>query len=211
MNAKPEAIAFLELRRHADAFVSADDRFAGAHVAQLATRGVVSRHHDDRVHALLVDLDPLAADADMGPVIGRGVEVVGNAAVLLRRLHERVTLADGMTAEAGQLLEQVIERGGIRDRDAHLDARRIVVGPTDVEMQDFVRSPEFDDLVEDRGEQARVDQVPFGRDGVGRRHATDCTGPRLTDWRLDRIGRRDLQVAGYGVDWPAGRISVTWR
>jgi hypothetical protein len=150
---------------------SAHDCFAGAHVAELATGGAVVRHHDDRVHSLLVNLDPLAADADVGAVIGGRVEVVGDAPILLRRFDEGIPVADGMAAEAGQLLQQVIEGTSLWHGDPHLDARRIVVGPPDVEMQDFVGAPEFDDLVEDRGEQARVDQMPLGRNGVGCRHA----------------------------------------
>jgi hypothetical protein len=58
-----------------------------------------------------------------------------------------------VAAEAGQLLEQIVEHRRVRDRDAHFDTGRVVVGPADVEMDDFVRALELDDLVEDRGEQ----------------------------------------------------------
>ena len=46
----------------------------------------------------------------------------------------------------------------------------VVVGAADVEVEDFVRRLELDDLVEDGGQQARVDQVAFGLDRVARRH-----------------------------------------
>ena len=145
-------------------------RFAGLDVAQLAAGGALSRDDDHRVHPLALDLDPLAAKSNVGPVVGRRVEVVGNAAVLFRRFDQHVALADRMCAERRDLLQQVVERRAIRRRDAHLDARRVVVGAADVERQDLVGPFEFDDFVEDGGQQAGVDQVALRFDGVARRH-----------------------------------------
>ena len=65
---------------------------------------------DDRVHALLLDLDPLPAQPHVRAVVGRRIEVVGDAAVLLGRLDERVALAHRMAAERRELLQQVVER-----------------------------------------------------------------------------------------------------
>src|SRR5689334_8174744 len=93
-----EAIPFLELRRYPNALVPADDRFAGADVTQLAARRPRTRDHDDGVHPLLFHLHPLAADADMGAMVGRRVEIVRHAAILFRRLDQRVALAYGVTA-----------------------------------------------------------------------------------------------------------------
>ena len=56
-----EAVAFAELRRHADAVVAADDRLARLDVAQLAALGRAAGGDDHGVHALLLDLDPVAA------------------------------------------------------------------------------------------------------------------------------------------------------
>ena len=68
-------------------------------VAQLPALGASVGGDDDGVHALLVDFDPAALEADVRAVVGRRVEVVGHAAILLRRLDERVALAHRVAAE----------------------------------------------------------------------------------------------------------------
>src|SRR5688572_32442883 len=70
---EPEAIPFTELRSHAYAVVTADDAFARLHVAQLAAGGRLSRHHDHRVHALALNVDPLAAKSNVGSVVCRRI------------------------------------------------------------------------------------------------------------------------------------------
>src|SRR6188474_1862866 len=51
-------VALAELRRHADALVTADHRLAGLDIAELAAFSAIARRDDHRVHALLVDFDP---------------------------------------------------------------------------------------------------------------------------------------------------------
>src|SRR4030095_6097409 len=60
----------------------ADDRLAGAPVAQLPAHRALALHDDDRVHALLLDLHPPAAETHVGAVVGGRVEVVRDAAIL---------------------------------------------------------------------------------------------------------------------------------
>src|SRR5215208_5501399 len=66
-----ETIPFAELRRHPYAIVTADDAFTGLDVAQLAAGGHLPCDHDHRVHALALDVSPLAAEPNMGPVVCR--------------------------------------------------------------------------------------------------------------------------------------------
>src|SRR5678815_5463507 len=61
-----EPVALLELRRHADALMAADDRLAGPHVTQLAARRARLRDDDHRIHALLLDFHPAPADPHVG-------------------------------------------------------------------------------------------------------------------------------------------------
>ena len=105
-----ETVALAELGRHANAFVAADDRLAALDVAQLPARRAPVVDDDDGVHPLFLDLHPASADPHLGAVVGRRVEVVRDAAILLGRLDERVALADRMTAPRGQLLQQLVER-----------------------------------------------------------------------------------------------------
>ena len=79
---------------------------------------------DDRVHPLLLDLDPSSAEPHVRAVVGRRVEVVRDAAILFRRLDGRVAFAHRVAAEGGELLQQLVEHGAVRCVDPHLDARR---------------------------------------------------------------------------------------
>jgi hypothetical protein len=146
---KAEAIAFPEFRRHTNPFVSADDRVADCDVTQLAADGPTVLVHDDGIHPLLFNFPPPASDPYVGAMVRRRVEVVGDTTVLLGGLEERVALPDGMAPPCRQLLEQFVELLRIGRTDAHLDAGRVVIGPSNVELEDFVLSAVFDDFVED--------------------------------------------------------------
>ena len=112
-----EPVAFAELGRHADAVVAADDRLAGlARRAACGTRRVCPSTTITASMRWLLDFHPLAAEPDVGAVVGRRVEVVGDAAVLFRRLDEHVALADRMAAERRELLQQVVERRAVGAR-----------------------------------------------------------------------------------------------
>ena len=84
---------------------------AGPDLAQLAAqRPPPVAHHDDRIHALALDLDPGAVDPHVGALVGRRVEVVRHAAVRVGGTHGGVLHVDRVAAERQQLLEQVLER-----------------------------------------------------------------------------------------------------
>ena len=122
------------------------------------------------IHPLLLHLAPAPRNAHVRPVVRRGVEVIRYAAVFLRGLDQRVPLAHGMAAPGGERLEELIQLVHIGSRDAHFDSGRVVVGPSDDELQDFVLRLEFNDLVEDCRQVAGVDQVSFGLYRVARAH-----------------------------------------
>ena len=83
-------------------------RVAGFDVAQLAAEARARRSmHDRGVHALVLDLDPLAADADLRAVVGRRVEVVGRAAVAVGARRGGVLGPRDAAAERDQLLEDL--------------------------------------------------------------------------------------------------------
>ena len=95
---------------------------------------------DHGVHALRFDLDPSAVHPHVCAVVRRRVEVVRDTAILFCRLDDGVALAHRVAAEGRELLEQVVE--DCLDRLAViriLNARRVVVGAPDVELEDLVR------------------------------------------------------------------------
>ncbi len=49
----------------------------------------------------------------------------------------------------------------------NLQVREVLVGPADIEVQHFKAARSLDDLVEDRVEQLRVDEMAFGFDDLG--------------------------------------------
>ena len=97
-----EAIALAELRRDADAVVPADDGSPPRTSRSLRHDGARRRRRRSRRPCAAARLRPTAAEADVRAVVGRRVEVVGHAAVLLRRLDERVALAHRVAAERGR-------------------------------------------------------------------------------------------------------------
>jgi hypothetical protein len=55
-------------------------------------------------------------------MVGGRVEVVRDAAILLGRLQNGVGLADSMSPEGRELLEEIVERRFVIDGHAHLNA-----------------------------------------------------------------------------------------
>ena len=102
------AVAFLELGNHAHAGDAADDVIAGADVAQLAAhRARPARSTMTASIRCCSTVDPLPAMADQRPVVRRRIEVVGDAAVAVGRLEQRILLLGQAAAERDQLLEHL--------------------------------------------------------------------------------------------------------
>ena len=83
-----------------------------------------ARHVDDdaAIHFLIGDLDPLAADADFGPLIGRAVERLGKGAVHIGRHEPAILRGRADRAVVGDLGENLFEqfgRVGAAPRPAH--------------------------------------------------------------------------------------------
>ena len=105
------AIALLELRDDLDAVDAADDRRRRCGSRAACGRSPAPPSIDDRrVHALALDLDPLAAETDRGLVVGRRVEILGRAAVAIGGDDVRVLGARDAAAERDQLLEHLGQR-----------------------------------------------------------------------------------------------------
>ena len=179
-------IPLAEFGHDPDAVEGADDHVAGTEVAQLAAGGAAVLDHDRRVHPLALDLDPLAAMPDPGVVVARGIEVVRGTAVSRRRLERGVQVRGGPASVAEQLFEQLLHRRGAWRRNAHLQPRKIVVGPADGEVDDLEAAAVLDHGVEDLGHQPRVDEVAFGVDDFGDR----CIG-----------AQGQVRRTGHGTAW----------
>ena len=124
--------------------------------------------HDCRVHPLVLDGHPQAAAAHERLVVGRGVEVVGGAAVAIGRDEVRVLDARNAAPQRDQLFEQLRQVAGLARGHAHRDEGRLVVGAPDPEVEHLERAVVAHHRVEHRVEQLRIDQVAFGFDDLGR-------------------------------------------
>ena len=113
---KAEPVALAEFRRHSDAFYSTDDHIAGADVAELAALRAIAFDHDGRIHSLTIDLEPLAAVTDECPLVGRGVEVVGHASILVCGLNRGVVAAGDSASQRHERLEDALQLRAHPDR-----------------------------------------------------------------------------------------------
>ena len=159
MKAKGQPVALLRFRHHADAAHADHYHVAGPDVAQAPAAGALSGHDDQRVHALVLHLDPLLAIADVGAVVGGGVEILRRAAVALDHAQLGVARIDRRAAQVHQLVEHLLHRRLGRRLDFQAQMRRLAVGAADAELLDFEAAAELDDRVEDLLHDVGVDQV----------------------------------------------------
>ena len=165
---EPEPVAFLELGQDPDAVHPADHAVPAADVAELAADRPAVAHRHHRIHPLVLHVHPAPAVANLGPVIGGRVEVVGDEAVTGRG-QSHLSLRPGMAPQGDQLFDQLAEPvPGIR-RHPQLELRELLVGAADGELEHVEAGAAFDDLVEDRAEQPRVDEVALRLDDLAER------------------------------------------
>ena len=104
------------------------------------------------------------ADAHMGAHVGGRIEIVRHAAVALGCAQQCILLVGRVAAELHEILDQPAQAGRRWRRHLERNARELVVGAADGEGQHLERAAPLDHLVEDRVENVRVDQMPFGAD-----------------------------------------------
>ena len=164
MKANPSRSRSWNSGTRSHALDAAHHLIADADVPQLAAERVPILDDDDRIHSLLLDLEPVAAMADQRLQIRRRIEVVSDAAIPLGTSHERVGLARDLAAQRHELLEHAPQSLFRRRGDPHRNRRRLVIRPADREMQYLERGIPLDDGVEDDVQELRVDQMAFGLD-----------------------------------------------
>src|SRR5262249_43524091 len=126
---------------------------------QAAGGAAVGVDQDAAVHLLVLDLDPLAVQADLGAVVGGAVKALRKGAVHVGGDGDAVAGADrhgAVVVDGVEDLAQGVGRGG-----AHLKLGVAVVGLplADVDVLDDVGAAVRQDLVEDLGQEERVDDV----------------------------------------------------
>ena len=156
------------------------------------------------------------AVAYLRPVVRGRVEVVGDEAVA-RRGEPRLAVAPGMAAQGDELLDQLAQPlAGVRG-DAQLELRELLVGAADREPQHVEAGAALDDLVEDRGEQPRVDEMSLGLDDLAERPGGGGFGNhglRPQEWTGCDV-REAMNASNSRSDRPmrvdsAGRSAMTW-
>ena len=160
----PPALGPLHVQAHS--VDAAHDVIPGAHVAQLhaARRAVLD--DDDGVHTLPADFDPAPAEPHLGPVVRRRVEVLRHAGVLGELGEPRVLPRLHRAPERERRLDRRAQRLLVGRRDPDLDLGLVVVRRADLEAQDLVRGAVLEDLVEDVLQEAAIDEVALGADGL---------------------------------------------
>ena len=103
----------------------------------------------------------------MGALVGRGVEVVRHAAVLLGHAHGGILLVDRVAAERQELLEQSSSAAAVGAYTFSVSRENSSLVRPSCEVLNLERAAALDDLVEDRVEVLRVDEVAFGGDDGG--------------------------------------------
>ena len=164
---EPEPVPLPELGRHTDPVQAAHHRIALLDVPQLAAAGGSLSDDDHRVHAWMADGDPRSLVTDVRLMIRRRVEVVGDHPVRLGRHQRHVPLRHRMTPERHQVLEEQPEAGRVGRGHPQREVRILLVGPAQLELEHLELAAALDDLVEDRVQQLRVDEVAFGLDDLG--------------------------------------------
>ena len=184
-----EPVAGLELRDDFHALDPADHGVSGANLPQLAADRAFIRDHDDGVHALALDCNPLPGDPHGRLMVRRRVEVFRRAPVAIGGDEMRVLGPGDAAAQRHQLLEEVAQHVGALRRDAHRHVRRFVVRAPDPEREHIERRVVADNGVPHRAQKLRVDEVPFGFDDFGdgffRSHAASRkTRKAITRFRM---------------------------
>ena len=172
-----QAVALLRFGHHAHAAQAHHDRIARAQIAHAPAAGAAIADHDEGVHALIFDFDPLLLEADVGPVVGGGVEILGSAAVALGGAQKRIAALDGRAAQFKQSFEEAREGGIVGSLHLQTQVGGFAVGASDAELFHFEAAVMLHDLVEDALHDVGIDQVAFGFDHFLKWHRSYyCSG-----------------------------------
>ena len=159
------AVALAELRGDADAFQAADHAIAGPDLAQLAARRRGRRRRRSR--------RPCAGARPRSTRRRRARGCACWSSNRSRRARSRRARRSRSSASCSStglqpscIRSSTSRRSAGRRRRRHLqrNARELVVGAADGEVQHLERAAALDHLVEDRVENVRVDQMAFGAD-----------------------------------------------
>ena len=148
-------------RQHAQPFAAHGDQIALAHLdhRQAAGRGPFGIHQNSAIHFLILDLDPLAVQVHLRAVIRRAVKALREGAVHVGANDSAVAGGDRHRAMIVDRVEDFLQ--ALRGGGADLDAREagVALPLTDLDLLDRVRAAARQDLVQDLGQEQRVDDV----------------------------------------------------
>ena len=142
-------------------------------------------HHDHGVHALILDLDPLLADAHKSAVVGGGIEIFGGAAVALHLAQHGIAGFRGRAPQLQEVVEEPLQGAFVGRLHLKPEIGGVAVGSPDAELLHFEPAVMLHDLVEDVLHDVGIDQVAFGFD-----HFLDWH----TDYYCNGVERRALQL-----------------
>lgn len=143
--------------RHAER--DADHRHASGH----SGRGV---QRDAAVHLLVLDVDPTTLEADLGALVGRAVEGIGEGAGDVGRDGSGVLGMHRRSAMLDQVSEDRVDRFGAIGPDPDPGIARVGSADSDLALVDLEAASHLENAVEDLGQQERIDDVSADLDLV---------------------------------------------
>ena len=100
------------------------------------------------------DVDPAAPEADLGALVGRAVEVLGEGAGDVGRDGPGVLGVDRRGAVLDQVAEDRVDRFGAVGPDRDPGVARVGPADADLALADLERAPHLEDAVEDLGQSS---------------------------------------------------------
>ena len=153
-------------RQHAHPRMADHDRHADRHVAHRNAARLAAGAVDDdpAVHLLVVDVDPAAAETDLGRLVGRAVKPFGKRTGDVGRDHRGVFGMNRRGAVLDQIAQDGLEHFLIVGPDRDPRIARIGAAHADLALADLERAAHQQDAIQDLGQEQRVDDVTANLD-----------------------------------------------
>ena len=150
------------LGKHAHTAVPNDQRRTQLHVAHghAACRGAARLDGDTAVHFLIGDVDPMATDSQLGPLVGGAVKPLGKSAVHVGWHQLAILLGGWRSPVVADLRKDFAQQLRVGRADFYQGETRIETCLADRDLLDLESSAGRRNQIENLGQDQAVDDVP---------------------------------------------------